>query len=80
MTAERPGARALAAAGRDLGAMRAGPGASLAAASAARPWGDDEAGRAFELRYRSVEAQVLSAWEQLAGYVESLGEAHRERP
>jgi len=74
-------ARALAAAGRELGALREGPGAELAKATAARPWGDDAAGWAFELRYRSIETPVLAAWEQLAGYVERLGEsAHRERP
>lgn len=60
-------------AARALGALRDGPGASIAAASASRPWGDDEAGRAFERRYRPVEAQVLAAWEQLARYMESLG-------
>jgi hypothetical protein len=69
------GARALSAAGQDLGAGRATAGAALAAASAAMPWGRDDGGRAFESRYRSVESQVLAAWEQLASYVESLGDA-----
>jgi hypothetical protein len=59
-------------AGRQLGALREVEGAAVAAASAARPWGEDEAGRAFERRYRPVEAQVLGAWEQLARYVERL--------
>jgi hypothetical protein len=68
-------ARALSAAGRELGAGRANTGAALAAASATVPWGRDEGGRAFESRYRSVESQVLAAWEQLAAYVESLGDA-----
>ncbi|WP_433299451.1 hypothetical protein ACQP2F_46215 [Actinoplanes sp. CA-030573] len=67
MNASWPGAA------RSLAALREGAGASIAAASAARPWGDDEAGRAFERRYRPVEAQVLAAWEQLAQYMESLG-------
>jgi hypothetical protein len=73
------GLQALSAAGRELGEQRNDSGAALAAASAARPWGDDEAGRAFERRYRPVETQVLTAWEQLARYVESLGAAS-ERP
>ena len=63
------GARLLSAVGRELAAQRDD------ARVAASPWGADEAGRAFELRYRPVEAQVLTAWEQLAAYVESLGEA-----
>jgi hypothetical protein len=69
------GARLLSAAGRELGAQRDGPGAAVAAVSAAPPWGGDEAGRAFEHRYRPVETQVLTAWQQLAAYVESLGDA-----
>ena len=68
------GARRLSEAGRALGAQRDGLG------PAPRPWGDDEAGRAFERRYRPVEAQVLAAWEQLARYVEDLGDAGVERP
>jgi len=68
------GARRLSEAGRALGAQRDGLGL------APRPWGDDEAGRAFERRYRPVEAQVLAAWEQLARYVEDLGDAGVERP
>lgn len=63
------GARLLSAAGREIGAQRDGVGAASA------PWGADEAGRAFERRYRPVETQVLAAWEQLASYVQSLGEA-----
>ncbi|GAA2635907.1 hypothetical protein [Paractinoplanes durhamensis] len=62
------GARLLSAAGRELGAQRHDVGA------AGTPWGADEAGRAFERRYREVETQVLTAWEQLAAYVESLGD------
>ncbi|GIM88554.1 hypothetical protein [Paractinoplanes toevensis] len=69
------GARLLSAAGRELGAQRDVSGAAVAAMSAVRPWGGDEAGRAFEQRYRPVETQVLTAWQQLAAYVESLGDA-----
>jgi len=63
------GARLLSAAGRELSAQRDGFGA------AGSPWGGDEAGRTFERRYRPIETQILSAWEQLAAYVESLGDA-----
>jgi len=70
-----PAARRLGDAGRSLSAQRDGAGSALAAASAARPWGDDEAGRAFESRYRPMEAHVLSAWAQLARYVEGLGDS-----
>jgi hypothetical protein len=71
----RSGARELRAAGRSLGSLRD------VVTPAARPWGDDEAGRAFESRYRLVETQILGAWDQLAQYVESLGEvAARSEP
>lgn len=73
MTRDEPGRR-ISEAGRVLGVQRDTAGAAVAAASAARPWGDDEAGRAFEGRYRVVETHVLGAWEQLAQYVESLGD------
>ncbi|MGX6604701.1 hypothetical protein ACWKSP_21600 [Micromonosporaceae bacterium Da 78-11] len=69
------GARELSAAGSTLADQRRGPGAAIAAASAERPWGRDDGGRAFDRRYRTVERQVLDAWEQLAGYIESLGDA-----
>jgi hypothetical protein len=69
------GARELSAAGADLAAQRQHAGAAIAAASAGRPWGGDAGGQAFDQRYRTVERQVLDAWEQLADYIESLGEA-----
>ena len=69
------GARALSAAGSDLAGQRHRAGAAIAAASARRPWGDDAGGQAFDQRYRTVERQVLDAWEQLADYIESLGDA-----
>jgi hypothetical protein len=69
------GARALSVAGAELAAQRHGAGAAIAAASAGRPWGGDPGGQAFDLRYSTVERQVLDAWEQLADYIESLGEA-----
>lgn len=69
------GARELSAVGSDLAAQRIRAGAAIAAASAGLPWGDDAGGQAFDQRYRTVERQVLDAWEQLADYIESLGEA-----
>jgi len=66
-------ARRLSEAGRLLGVRRHGVG------PAPRPWGDDEAGQAFERRYRPVETHVLAAWEQLAQYVEGLGADGLER-
>ena len=84
------GARDLSEAGRRLAEQRHGPGSGVEAASAARPWGHDDIGRTFDRHYRPVERQVLDAWEQLAAYVESLGDAaersvggadaYRERP
>ena len=68
------GARELTEAGRSLADLRSGPGAAIAAASAARPWGTDDIGQSFERNYRPVEQQVLAAWEQLAAHLESLGE------
>ena len=69
------GSRALNEAGEQLGALRDGPAASLASASAARPWGSDAYGRSFDRQYRSVELQILDAWTQIAAYVEGLGRA-----
>jgi hypothetical protein len=69
------GSRALHDAGEDLGALRQGPGAELAAASTAQPWGADEYGRSFEQQYRPVEQQVLDVWTRLAEYVAGLGQA-----
>ena len=66
------GARDLAGAGRELAARRGEIGSSVVAG---RPWGDDRAGLTFDRRYRVIEEQVLDAWEQLAAYVESLGDA-----
>ncbi len=69
------GARNLAAAGKHLVAQREGPGAEIAAASARRPWGSDDIGQSFENTYRPVEQQVFQAWDQLARYLQGLGEA-----
>ncbi|MET8150008.1 hypothetical protein ACIBSW_36340 [Actinoplanes sp. NPDC049668] len=72
------GGRDLAAAGKHLTRQRTGAGADLAGLSAARPWGTDDIGQAFENNYRPIEQQVLEAWEKLGGYVEGLGDAVAE--
>ncbi len=69
------GARNLAAAGADLAALRVGPGAHIAADGERRPWGADDIGNAFHRQYAPIATQVLTAWEQLAAYVEGLGAA-----
>ena len=69
------GARGLAASGENLSSQRAGAGNELAASSAGRPWGKDQVGAAFEKEYRPMEQKVLQAWEQIAAYVEGLGQA-----
>jgi hypothetical protein len=65
------GARDLVMAAQMMAGQRAGLGAEIEKASAGRPWGDD----AFDRRYATIERQVLGAWQQLAVYVQSLGEA-----
>jgi predicted alpha/beta hydrolase len=64
-------ARDLALVGQLMAGQRSGLGAEIEKAAAAAPWGDP----AFARRYATIEQQVLGAWEQLAAYVESLGEA-----
>jgi hypothetical protein len=65
------GARDLATAGQMMATQRAGAATAIEQAAAQRPWGDD----AFDRRYAAIQSQVLDAWEQLAAYVESLGDA-----
>jgi hypothetical protein len=69
------GARNLTAAGRHYRALLTGPGADVAEVTGKRPWGADDIGQSFETNYRPIEQQVFQAWEQLARYVEGLGEA-----
>lgn len=69
------GGRDLAHAGRELTAQHDVLGQRIAAASAARPWGDDEIGAAVERGYRDVERSILSAWSSVGRHVESLGAA-----
>jgi hypothetical protein len=63
----------LAHAGRVVTAERASLGARIAAASADRPWGNDEIGAAFEKNYRGYESSILEAWRSVGAYLERLG-------
>jgi hypothetical protein len=67
------GAHDLAIAGRDITGQREGLGADIAAASAARPWGNDDIGAAFDKNYRGIEQALLTAWSSVGRYVEGLG-------
>ena len=69
------GARNLTAAGRHYRGLLTGPGADVAAVTGKRPWGTDDIGQSFENNYRPIEQQVFQAWDQVARYVEELGQA-----
>ncbi|HET6530768.1 MAG TPA: hypothetical protein VFH03_09165 [Actinoplanes sp.] len=69
------GARNLRAAGTHVRNEHRSTGMALAADTAARPWGKDDIGAAFEKNYRPIEQQVLQAWSQLGEYLEGLGDA-----
>ncbi len=69
------GARNLTAAGQHYQGLLTGPGAEVAEVTGKRPWGNDDIGQSFEKNYRPVEQQVFQAWDQLARYVQQLGEA-----
>ena len=69
------GARNLTAAGQHYRNLLDGPGADVAGITGRRPWGSDDIGQAFENNYRPIERQVFQAWDQLARYVQQLGEA-----
>ena len=69
------GARNLTAAGRHYQGLLRGPGAEITEITGGRPWGADDIGQSFENNYRPIERQVFQAWEQLARYVQQLGEA-----
>jgi hypothetical protein len=66
-------ARNLVHAGDELKEQRTGAGGRIAAASAARPWGKDDIGAAFEKNYRGFETQLLEAWQGVAEYLEGMG-------
>lgn len=69
------GGRNLAAAGKHLATGRNTSGAELMGLSAGKPWGTDDIGNAFNKEYAPMEQKVMSAWLQLAEYIEGLGEA-----
>jgi hypothetical protein len=63
----------LAGAGSELRALRTGPGAEIEAAGAAKPWGNDEIGAAFETNYGANATSLLDSWENIAAFVEGIG-------
>ena len=69
------GARNLTAAGQHYRNLLDGAGADITEITGRRPWGSDDIGQAFENNYRPIERQVFQAWDQLARYVQQLGEA-----
>lgn len=69
----RRGGADLSIAGRSVKAQRDRLGGEIAAASAARPWGRDDIGGAFEKTYRGIETTLLRAWQGLGLHVEGLG-------
>ena len=74
-SAAAAGGRELHDAGQALGELRQQAFAALFSASAARPWGDDEIGQAFDNGYRPAEQQVIDAWLALADHVRTLGDS-----
>lgn len=60
-------------AGEAFTARRAQVGGAIAAASAARPWGRDDIGAAFERQYRRYEDTLLRAWSGVGRGLENLG-------
>ncbi|MFC4148219.1 hypothetical protein ACFO0M_18355 [Micromonospora mangrovi] len=69
----RRGGADLTLAGEAVSASRRTVGGELAAASAARPWGRDDIGGAFDKQYRRYEETLLRAWELLGRSLEGLG-------
>ena len=69
------GGRAHSAAGKQLVSMDNSTVASIATASQAQPWGRDDIGAAFQQQYGPLLQQFTEAFGQVAGYVESLGDA-----
>ncbi|WP_432956915.1 hypothetical protein [Micromonospora haikouensis] len=70
----RRGGADLTSAGEAVTDRRAQVGGQLAATSAARPWGRDDIGAAFEKQYRGFEETLLRAWAGLGRALEHLGE------
>ncbi|WP_229399662.1 hypothetical protein [Micromonospora okii] len=70
----RRGGADLTSAGEAVTARRQQVGGAIAAASAARPWGRDDIGAAFEKQYRGFEEILLRVWAGVGRAVEGLGE------
>ncbi|MEH1165582.1 hypothetical protein V6V47_09365 [Micromonospora sp. CPCC 205539] len=70
--AQRGGAD-LALAGEAVTARRAAEGGEIEVASAARPWGRDDIGAAFERSYRGFEQTLLRAWTGVGNRLTELG-------
>ncbi|WP_405113538.1 hypothetical protein OG559_06820 [Micromonospora sp. NBC_01405] len=69
----RRGGADLTSAGEAVTARRVQVGGRIAAASAARPWGRDDIGAAFEKQYRGFEETLLRAWTGVGRALENLG-------
>jgi hypothetical protein len=69
------GGRDLSSAGKQLVSLDNSTVASIAAASQSQPWGRDDIGAAFQGQYGPLLQQFTEAFGQIAGYVESLGDA-----
>jgi hypothetical protein len=71
----RQGAQYLTDAGRQVSQARRTLGAELEDEAAARPWGHDDIGAAFQTNYDQAVPMVLAAWPKLGEYLEYLGSA-----
>lgn len=69
----RRGGADLALSGEAVTARRAVQGGEIEVASAARPWGRDDIGAAFERSYRGIEQTVLRAWAGVGQRLTDLG-------
>jgi hypothetical protein len=66
----RRGAAALVDAGHTLTNSRNDQGGRLDDEGAARPWGGDALGQAFQTNYDQIVPAVLGAWARLGSYLE----------
>ncbi|MEU7822337.1 hypothetical protein [Catellatospora sp. NPDC049133] len=61
------------AAGKDVTALRNGPGASIDSAGQAKPWGTDDVGNALDKGYSEIAPNILALWRQVGTAMESMG-------
>jgi len=71
----RQGAEYLTDAGRQVDDVRRTLGAEREHDAAARPWGHDDIGAAFQTNYDQAVPMVMEAWPKLGAYLEYLGAA-----